>query len=163
MELKKLDSSFYVDNPIVHQALDFDNERKTWIGGDKVRGHGVVKIAINGLTFAIPVRSNIQHDDCFILEVNRTNPKVKGMGLDYSKAMLIREDAHVTSDVFVLRNKASAKKLIGKQEHITKAFTKYVERYILAVEKADKNILGSKGYRFTTLINFHSELGLAKQ
>ncbi|HHQ4628786.1 type III toxin-antitoxin system TenpIN family toxin [Aeromonas hydrophila] len=160
MELKKLDSSFYIENPILHEALDFDRKSGTWMEGGKVRGHGIVQIAINGLIFAIPVRSNIDHDQCFILEVNRANPRIKGMGLDYSKAMLIRDEKHVTSDVFVLTNKAAAKKLIGKQEHITKSFSKYVERYVAAVAKKDKHILGDKGYRFTTLINFHRELGI---
>ncbi|EPO9887565.1 type III toxin-antitoxin system TenpIN family toxin [Vibrio cholerae] len=146
MELKKLDQSFYVDNPKVEQDLpkveqdlDFDSQLGTW-SSSKTRGHGIVKITINGLTFAIPVRSYIKHNASYILEVNRQDRTIKGMGLDYSKALLIRDDSHVTDDVFVLRNKKSGKKLIGKEEHITSQFQKYVEKYIDAVKRNDANI-----------------------
>ena len=61
MELKKLDESFYTDNPVVIQALDFNIVNNEWMSHDgKVRGHGVVQIDIDGLTFAIPVRSKYQ-------------------------------------------------------------------------------------------------------
>lgn len=160
MELKKLDSSFYAANPELNQALDFDMKTRTWSAG-KVRGHGIVQIEIKGLVFAIPVRSTIHHNECLILEVNRGHDKKnKGMGLDYSKAVLIRSSQHVSADVFVLKSKEAGKKLIGKEEHITKQFTKYVERYIKAYHKKDMNILRGDGYRYTTLINYHVELGL---
>ncbi|EDZ3589502.1 hypothetical protein GOG43_17635 [Salmonella enterica subsp. enterica] len=160
MELKKLDSSFYTDNPVLRQALDFDQQTGQW-AEDKTRGHGIVQIELNGLVFAIPVRTYVKHNACFILEVNRDDRSVKGMGLDYSKAMLIRVPNHITNSVFLLRNKTSAKKLIGKEEHITKQFTKYVDRYIKAVSKQDRRILNNPEYRFTTLINYHRELGIS--
>ncbi|MEH0344714.1 hypothetical protein [Vibrio cholerae] len=126
-------------SPKVEQDLDFDSQLGTW-NSSKTRGHGIVKITINGLTFAIPVRSYIKHNASYILEVNRQDRTIKGMGLDYSKALLIRDDSHVTDDVFVLRNKKSGKKLIGKEEHITSQFQKYVEKYIDAVKRNDANI-----------------------
>lgn len=166
MDLKKLHSSFYVDNPVLIQALEFDSVRRTWIlqnenGEDKVRGHGIVQIQFQGLIFAIPVRSNIKHKECFILEVNRGRDRsVKGMGLDYSKALLIKDAAHVSSDDFVLRSKNAGKKLVGKEKHIEQQFNQYVEKYVKAVNEGDKNILNSDEYRFTTLVNYHPELGL---
>ncbi|MGP6457474.1 type III toxin-antitoxin system TenpIN family toxin [Enterobacter ludwigii] len=162
MELKKLDESFYTDNPVVIQALDFNTEKNEWMShGGKVRGHGIVQIELGGLVFAIPVRSTIKHDASFILEVNRGSDKSnKGMGLDYSKALLIRKAGHVSNNVFVLRTKESGKKLQGKQEHIKRKFTKYVERYVKAVQNGDKNILNDSEYRFSTLVNYHPELGL---
>ncbi|WP_417212823.1 type III toxin-antitoxin system TenpIN family toxin [Acinetobacter venetianus] len=159
MELKKLDESFYNDNPKIIQALDFDQKTQQW-SENKVRGHGIVSITIDGLTFAIPVRSYIKHKASFILEVNTGDRSVKGMGLDYSKAMLIRDDKHVTQDVFVLKSKDAGKKLLGKEDHITKQFDKYVNRYIKAVQKDDQRVLNSNEYRFTTLVNYHTELGL---
>lgn len=71
MKLKKLDNSFYNDNPVVKNALDFEDVAQSWIPGNKVCGHGIVQIQINDLIFAIPVRSNIKHNACLILEVNR--------------------------------------------------------------------------------------------
>lgn len=160
MELKKLAESFYTDNPVLKQALDFDMHAQTWITGDKIRGHGIIQIKISEeLTFAIPVRSKIRHKACFILEVSRIKG-VKGMGLDYSKAMLINNAQHVSDDVFVLRTKASGKKLVGKENHITSMYLAYVKKYISAVKASDMNILKSAEYRFTTLVNYHTELGL---
>lgn len=161
MKLKKLANSFYTDNPIVRQALDFNEVTQSWISGDKVRGHGVVQIQINALVFAIPVRSTIKHNASYILEVNRGPDRtIKGMGLDYQKAMLIRDAAHVSDKVFVLKSKDAGKKLQGKEEHVTKQFGRYVERYIVAVRNGDSRLLTYNEYRFTTLINYHEELGL---
>ncbi|HHC6551083.1 TPA: hypothetical protein ACN33P_002722 [Vibrio parahaemolyticus] len=160
MELKKLDASFYVDNPVLTQALDFDMQNQVWFTGDKVRGHGIVQIQINkALTFAIPVRSNINHKGSLILEVSKVKG-IKGMGLDYSKAMLIKNAQHVSNDVFVLRTKNAGKKLMNKETHVTSMFQAYVDKYIAAIKAEDKNILNSLEYRFTTLVNYHTELGL---
>ena len=159
MELKKLDCSFYADNPKVEQALDFDMESGAWLKS-KVRRHGVVQISFSNLTFAIPVKSFIKHSASLILQVDRTGNDVKGMGLDYSKALLIKKESHVSSSVFVLTSKSAGKKLVGKEGHVTSQFTKYVEKYISAIKKSDTRILNSREYRFTTLINYHKELGL---
>ncbi|HCR3791483.1 TPA: hypothetical protein ON708_005119 [Citrobacter freundii] len=81
MKLKKLDSSFYTDNPHIPQALDYDMEAGTW-SDNKIRGHGIVQVHVNGLIFAIPVRSNISHSAAKILERNKDQAaKSKGMGL----------------------------------------------------------------------------------
>lgn len=161
MDLKKLDGSFYTDNPVLIQALDFDMETNAWFDRSKIRGHGIVQIEVNGLIFAIPVRSKIKHKESFILEVDRNDRHSKGMGLDYSKALLIRDASHVSNENFVLRSKHAGKKLIGKEEHIKKQFTQYVEKYIDAFRKKDMSILNSMEYRHTTLVNYHGELGLA--
>lgn len=159
MDLNKLDNSFYTDNTDLTHALDFDIKTNSWLEG-KIRGHGVVTIDVRGLTFAIPVRSNIKHHASYILEVNRTDKHVKGMGLDYSKALLIRDTKHVSTQNFVLKSKDAGKKLIGKEEHITKQFEHYVTKYLKSYQKGDKNVLGSAEYRYSTLQHYHRELGL---
>ena len=159
MELKKLAALFYADNKSVKQALDFDEVAGTWTE-EKVRGHGIVQISINGLVFAIPVRSNIKHNASLILKRDLSPSAIKGMGLDYSKALLIRNPAHVSDEIFLLRDKPSARNLEGKELHVTKQFSKYVERYILAVRESKHMTLNSSEYRFTTLVNYHAELGL---
>lgn len=162
MELKKLDRSFYQNNPVVLEALDFDARTNSWLDSGKVRGHGIVQIQLNSLTFAIPVRSHIRHDDCHIIERDLGMNGVRGMGLDYSKAMLITDPSYVSAEIFLLKNKKAAKDLISKEAHITKQFSQYVNRYVKAVKKNDRNIL-YRGYRFTTLINYHAELGLTEE
>ena len=160
MNLKKLASSFYLNNPKIIQALEFDMTTTQWMGRAKVRGHGVVQIKINNLIFAIPVRSNVEHDESYILEVDRRNNKYKGMGLDYAKALLIHDESYVSEEIFLLKSKAAGRKLIGKEKHITEQFEQYVEKYIKALKNKDKNILNSKEYRHTTLVNYHSELSI---
>lgn len=158
MQLIKLDTSFYLDNPSLPQALDYDHVSGVW-NANKVRGHGIVSVNVNGLLFAIPVRSHIKHKAGFILEKS-LNANERGMGLDYSKALLITDPLHLSDQVFVLKNKTAGKKLVGKEPHITAQFQKYVTRYVDATQKTDLNILNSAEYRFTTLCNYHLALGL---
>ena len=162
MQLKKLNTSFYRGNPIVKNALDYYALDSKW-DTTKERGHGVVKITINDLTFAIPVRSHVTHNASLILEVNRKVKHIKGMGLDYSKALLIKDESYISDEVFVLRTKEAGKKLVDKEAHITKMFTGYVEKYVNAVKKKDQNILRSAEYIETTLINYHEELGISQE
>ncbi|ENW1028781.1 hypothetical protein ACFLBS_004763, partial [Enterobacter hormaechei] len=81
-------------------------------------------------------------------------------GLDYSKALLIRKTEHISNNIFVLRTKEAGRKLQGKEQHIQKQFNKYVMRYVKAVEKNDRRILNDEEYRFSTLVNYHVELGI---
>jgi len=50
--------------------------------------------------------------------------------------------------------------LINRKKSIHKQFEKYVNTYLRAVEKDIKNTLTSPAYRYSTLVNYHSELGL---
>jgi protein AbiQ len=156
MQLRKLDNAFFIENSHLVQALD--NHNGNW-QTNKVRGYGIVVINYKGLTFAIPLRSNIKHKAAYIT-VRSTTPSIKGKGLDYSKALFISEERYISSDIFQIPP-AEHKKLLNKEHHITAQFTKYIEHYVKAVNKSDNNILQSNEYRYTTLQNYHVELGLA--
>jgi len=153
MQLRKLDQTFYADNAKLVEALD--NVDGSWESG-KVRGYGVVVIDLNGLTFAIPLRTNIKHHAAYIT-VKSSDHGVKGKGLDFSKAVLISKASHVSSQLFKI-SPDEHKKLINKKVFITDKFEKYVEHYIKAVKTSDQNILNSDEYRYTTLQNYHSDL-----
>ncbi|MCD9513013.1 type III toxin-antitoxin system TenpIN family toxin [Photobacterium phosphoreum] len=159
MELKKLNNSFYTENPTVENALDYYSNDGLW-DLSKVRGHGVVNITVNNLMFAIPVRSNVLHSASYILLKNTQKRWIKGMGLDYSKALLIRKPEYITGDNFILKDKGAGKKLVGKEQHVTDQFEAYVNKYISAVKKNDLNVLSDKRYEETTLINYHADLGI---
>jgi protein AbiQ len=154
MQLKKLDLSFYEANTGLVEALD--NVYGHWIAG-KTRGYGVVIINLKNLTFAIPLRSNISHNAAY-LTVNNTNKGIR-KGLDFSKALLIRDNRYISNERYKIPAEEH-KKLQGKEHFIIGKFEKYVEKYINAVSKSDKNILHSQEYRFTTLKNYHSEFDL---
>lgn len=158
MQLKKLDPSFYNDHTHLIQALD--NVNGAWQAG-KTRGYGIVLISINNLVFGIPLRSNIPHKAAYLTV--RNSPSVKGppfgKGLDFSKALLITKTSYISTEVFKIPAEEH-KKLASKQPYIAQTFQKYVERYIAAVSKSDLHILNSIEYRYTTLQNYHIELGL---
>lgn len=150
MHLKKLDNSFYTDNAHLKEALDNYNGR--WESG-KVRGYGVVVISINNLTFAIPLRSNIRHSASYITLRNKSS------GLDFSKALLISDEKYI-SDIPFKIDYNQHKNLVNKEHYITQKFEHYVSRYIFAIKKEDENILSSSEYRYSTLVNYHQELGI---
>ena len=155
MQLKKLDNSFYHDNTHLNEALD--NHNGNWAQG-KVRGYGVVIIELKGLSFAIPLRSNIRHNFAYIT-VKSTEHGIVGKGLDFTKALLIENEKYVSKIPFKI-SASEHKKLSDKEFFITEKFEKYVLKYASAVSKSDLNILRSTAYRFTTLCNYHAELGL---
>ncbi|WP_408673193.1 type III toxin-antitoxin system TenpIN family toxin [Xenorhabdus doucetiae] len=124
----------------------------------KTRGHGIVIINIHKLTFAIPLRTSIKHNAAYITQ--KTNQKgSKGKGLDYSKALLITNPKYVSDEIFLIPAEQH-KKIQGKECFITNKFEKYVEKYIKAVKTSDKHVLNSLEYRFTTLQNYHNQLGI---
>nr|WP_323861534.1 hypothetical protein [Xenorhabdus sp. 3] len=64
------------------------------------------------------------------------------------------------SDEIFLIPAEQHKKIQGKECFITNKFEKYVEKYIKAVKTSDKHVLNSLEYRFTTLQNYHNQLGI---
>ena len=153
MKLKKLSASFYNNNSHLREALD--NHNGNWEAG-KVRGYGVVVINLNGLKFAIPLRSRIRHKASYI--VQRSNERgIHGMGLDFSKALLINDDNYISDADFKIPS-VQHKKIISNEFHITNKFEKYVLKYKKAMVNQDQNILGSAEYCYTTLVNYHSHL-----
>lgn len=155
MQLKKLDKSFYAENFHLKEALD--NHNGNWTKG-KVRGYGIVLITINNLSFAIPLRTNIRHKSSYIT-VKSNQPKIEGKGLDFTKALLIADQKYISNLPFKISS-SEHQKLVNKEHYITKKFERYVEKYINAVKISDPNILGSADYRFSTLCNYHAQLGL---
>jgi len=157
MNLKKLNPEFYLNNSHLREALD--NNNGSWTKG-KIRGYGVVLIDLNDLTFAIPLRSNIKHSAAYIT-VRSQAPGIKGKGLDFSKALLIAQASYISHMPFKI-SPQEHKKIQDKEVHITHSFEKYVCKYIKAVNRSDQNILNGFEYRFTTLVNYHSELGACR-
>ncbi len=156
MKIKKLDHSFYLENTHLIQALDFTG---SW-DAEKTRGYGVVLIKVTDeLTFAIPLRSRIKHGASYITERSAVQGE-RGKGLDFSKAVLIAKPSYVSSSNFKIPP-THHNRLKGKEKYITNSFQKYVHGYIKAVKAKDTNILSSTDYRYTTLQNYHAELGLA--
>lgn len=159
MELKKLTNSFYNQN--IHLKYAMDNYNGKW-DKEKVRGYGIVVVQVDNLNFAIPLRSNANKKASYIIKKGKTK-KDKSEGLDYSKALLIRSGKKDILDIPFKVSSEKNKKLNGKGKFIRASFEKYVNKYVKAVEKCDQNILNSSSYMYSTLVNYHSELGLDKE
>ena len=136
MKLAKLEQVFFPQNAHLVEGLHKEK-----------RGYGIVLISVaGGLTFGIPLRSHIKHSACF-----RT---VGEAGLDYSKAVIIMDAAHIGGAFKIPSNEYV--KIADREVFITQKFEKYVEKYISAVRKNDQNVL--REYRYSTLQNYHTEL-----
>lgn len=147
MLLQKLENAFFDENEHLVEVLDKD--KNGWNITHKTRGYGILVVNINNLRFGIPLRSHIKHKACFITSDTK--------GLDYSKAVLLLKDDYISQQSFVIPQ-AEFLKIKEHTYFIEKQFTKYIARYLKGVEKNDLNIL--RGYQFSTLQNYHVELGL---
>lgn len=146
IKIVKLQEAFFKQNGDLVEALHQGS------GGDidaaKTRGYGVVTVRIEeGLLFGIPLRSHISHKNAFI--TNGTK------GLDYTKAVLISDETHVSQDPFNIPQDEYVK-IADRELFIRERFEKFIKRYIKAAKSGDKNILGE--YRYSTLQNYHAEL-----
>jgi protein AbiQ len=153
IKVVKLKDEFFVENKDLKESLHAGG------GGDiaagKVRGYGIVTVRLeNGLLFGIPLRSHMKHKSGFPTDDSDPND-VKG--LDYSKAVLITDENHVSNDQFTIP-KNEYIKIADRELYIRERFEKYIKKYIKGANSGDKNIL--REYNFSTLQNYHNELGI---
>ncbi|MDH2528304.1 hypothetical protein QDR63_18775 [Acinetobacter baumannii] len=146
MFIQKLDETFFNENNHLVEVLD---KREGKWDGEKERGYGILVIEIKSLRFGIPLRSHMNHKQGFFTKGTK--------GLDYSKAVLLAKDEYISAMPFKIPSDEYVK-VKDRSRFIEKKFTKYVEDYIRGVSSNDQNIL--RPYRFSTLQNYHVELGL---
>ncbi|MFT4926217.1 MAG: protein AbiQ [Phenylobacterium sp.] len=148
MQIKQLSKSF--QNHIVYLTETLH---------DKSRGYGVVTIKINQLTFGIPLRTSIKHKNSFVTDKIFRNGAECSRGLDYQKAVLIRDISTDLSGSYKIS--ASQRATINAAEgKILKSFNKYIKEYGRGVKNNDQRIL--RNYRYSTLQNYHVELALTE-
>lgn len=145
MKISKLLPVFYQNNRHLSETLDGNGTQ-----GEKNRGYGIVVIEIkNGMRFGIPLRSHLRHKYGF--------KTIDGKGLDYSKAVLIGNVAFIGQPFKIPHDEYV--KIKDREHFIASRFQKYVERYIVLANRGDTNAL-QQSYRYTTLVNYHAELGI---
>lgn len=149
MKIQKLEDCFFKENSHLVEVLDKDRSGN-WIDAAlKQRGYGVVLIELHGLRFGIPLRSHLNHKFGFKTKDDK--------GLDYSKAVLLAQDRYISVQPFLIPNDEYIK-VSDSERFITSKFENYVNKYIEGVKRKDMNIL--RPYKFSTLQNYHQELGL---
>lgn len=112
MRLIYLTDKFYTDYAECKEIL-----RK------KTRPYACIEIEIDGLTFAIPFRHNIEHKYAF-----RTVGKA---GLDYSKAVIITKPEYISAQAAVIDSKEFAR-IKGKEQRLINDMRKYYRLYLKA-------------------------------
>lgn len=121
----------------------------------KDRGYGIVSITINTLTYAIPLRSNLNHNNGFKTIPIRNGKKLLWNGLDYSKALIVKED-DIESTSFNIRNQKEFDKIQLNKDKIQSEFEEYVSSYLECVRNGTSTT--DSRFMFSTLQYFHSEL-----
>ena len=116
----------------------------------------LIKIEKN--TFGIPFRTNIGHKNCYKFKKSKRETQ-KSTGLDFSKAVILNNEAYIGADANIDNYEYS--ELDSKKDHIFKRFEKYVKNYIKYIKNNNKMLLDWK-YKYSTLMYFHDELGLAE-
>lgn len=124
---------------------------------EKNRGYGIISFTLGDLTYAIPLRSNLNHSNGFKTITIKQGDRIVWNGLDYSKALIVKQE-DIESTSFVLRSQKEFDKIQLHKDKIKTDFEKYVLSYIECVGKGTSTT--DNRFKFCTLQYFHSELGL---
>jgi protein AbiQ len=116
------------------------------------RPYIMIRININGIDFAIPLRSGISHNNA--LWTNKPNK----CGVDYSKAVIIPDASYIDGKAPHIRPD-EFKALLGKDYLLKTGFEKYIEDYKEAYKNQhiDRNRTLCK---YSTLQYYHKEIGI---
>jgi len=147
MEFHRLSAAFYSQFRNCEEILTKEE-----------RPYYVLLLELDGLIYAIPLRSHITHSFCYIAD----NSNEQNKGLDYSKAVIISDVAGYIdpSPVTIRQNEYN---ILKQQEHlVNKQFSSYVKSYKKEVVRRKKNpaLPVSSLCRYSALKYFHEELGL---
>ncbi|MSS63088.1 type III toxin-antitoxin system TenpIN family toxin [Velocimicrobium porci] len=111
---------------------DYSKNKYPQIEMKENRPYAHIYLELYGYTFAIPLRSNIDHPHAFFTD------KKNKCGVDYSKSVVITNQDYIDTSTKVFLRNNEFKKLQGKDYRIKKEFQKYIELYKRA--KTDKNV-----------------------
>lgn len=139
-----LSSDFYNDYPSIKYP---EMEQKT------NRPYIQVYVEIDGVQYAIPLRSDINHPH--VLWTDKENH----CGIDFSKAVVISEERYIdaTKNPHLRQNEFDA--LRGKDYRIKTKMQKYIEKYKKAKQDLSKPI-NQKLVKYSTLQYFEKEIGI---
>ena len=112
-----------------------------------------VYVEINGVQYAIPLRSDIHHPHVFWTD------KANHCGVDFSKAVVIKDESYIDldSEPHLRQNEFDA--LRGKDYKIKSKMEKYIADYKKAKKDLSKPI-NQTLVKYSTLQYFEKEIGL---
>lgn len=113
---------------------DYPNEKYPEIEQKVKRPYIQIYVEIDGVQFAVPLRSDIRHPHVLWTD------KLNHCGVDFSKAVVIKEEKYIdlVRDPFIRPNEFDA--LRGKDFRIKELMIKYIEKYKKAKTDLSKPI-----------------------
>jgi len=147
MEFHRLSAIFYTQFSHCEEILTKED-----------RPYYVLLLELDGLIFAIPLRSYITHPYCFISDSSNGEKS----GLDYSKAVVITDSIKYIDPAPVTIRQHEYNFLKQREHLIKKKFSAYVASYKKEIYRRQKNtaLPVSAFCRYSSLKYFHKELGL---
>lgn len=147
MKFHRLSTAFYNEFGLHDEILTKAN-----------RPYYVLLLQVDGITYAIPLRSHITHKFCFI--ANSANGQKSG--LDYSKAIVITNPAKYIDPAHVTIRQHEYNVFKQHEFIIKKQFSSFVASYKKGIARRKQNpkIPESTLCRYASLKYFHKELGL---
>jgi len=143
---------------IIFLNRNFYDEHKNYkeLAKKENRPYILLIICYNDIDFGIPFRSNISHKYSYIPVINTKS------GLDFTKAVIVDEKYIDRERKPIIRKEEFI--LVKKKEFlIRKKFVKYIEDYKKAYSKIESrnfHLRNENLCKFSTLQNYHKELGL---
>lgn len=150
IDIRLLNNDFYTENNL-KELLDHK-------GG---RGYGIFLFEIKGFQWGIPLRSKMRKEHNFSYKTRRegTNVPEKYHGLDYSKAVIITDKKYIGRQ-FNLREKEDYINITRNVNIIELEFEQFLDQYINAHKNKDLVFLNIQEVKYSTLQNYHMELGI---
>ena len=114
--------------------LNYQNTKYPEIEKKKNRPYVQICIEIDGVQYAVPLRSDIHHPHVFWTD------KANHCGVDFSKAVVISDEKYIdlVNDPHLRQNEFNA--LRGKDYKISQKMEKYIEKYKEARKDQSKPI-----------------------
>ena len=108
----------------------------------------------------IPFRSNISHSNAYLFRGTQRSKRTRS-GLDYQKAVIIRDTTYLSSKPAIV-DQDEYNEAMRNMDKIAEKATKYVERYIAHANGSNPlhPRAFTRDYGYSTLPYFHDVLGL---
>ncbi|MBF0778195.1 hypothetical protein [Streptococcus cuniculi] len=139
------------------QAMDYDYKTKRIY--NKGRGFATVLVKIQGLIFAIPLRSNMPKK--YQLKYKLRDSKKPGYieGLDIGKTLVVEDSKYLLNTNFQLREVVDYYKIVDNDRLIINKLIKSIIDYNQAVSQNDLNKLNDpRRFKFSTFVNYTDRL-----
>lgn len=124
----------------------------------KDRPYLVLLIKIDGLTFALPFRTNISHNYCFAFKKTgkKSNNKT---GIDFTKAIILNKEEYIGKEAFI--DLLEFKEVKTNENLIINRFISFLSKYKEIMNEPNKSIYEYERFsKYSTLKYFHKELGI---